>query len=232
VVGSGMIGSAFSTQSFDMAATIFCSGVSNSLETRQREFDREISLIKSIHKKNEGNIFVYFSSVMAEKSDAPYYLHKIQAENLIKKIFKNYLILRLPQVVGFTKNNTLVTFIIRALIRHEKIRVQNLSRRSIIDVEDVVRIVKKLLNKKIICQTIQICPSNNISAYQLVEIISQELNILPTYEYQNIGINQCCDCTYIKEILEKDVIFSDNYVDLILKKYIKKIALMEMNESK
>jgi hypothetical protein len=103
VVGNGMLARAFSDFAEDESKLIFASGVSNSGETIASEFQREVDLIKSL--AGIKNQFIYFSTVSIHDPElihTPYVAHKLLIEKLVSESFVNYLIFRLPIVVGKT----------------------------------------------------------------------------------------------------------------------------------
>ena len=92
IIGRGLIAKAFEKYNNNDNVIIFSSGVSNSLETRDTEFEREESLLKSnllLDKK-----FIYFStiSVVDGSLKSPYINHKIKMEKMISENHNNYLI--------------------------------------------------------------------------------------------------------------------------------------------
>ena len=59
------------------------------------------------------------------------------------------MIFRLPQIIGKNGNkNNIINFFKNKLINQELIEVQKNSKRSIIDIEDVVQVVNKFINEK------------------------------------------------------------------------------------
>jgi len=76
----------------------FASGVSNSQEKRESEYQRE----KELLLKQHGHI-VYFSSLGVFNRKGRYFDHKREMEQLVKDIFTNYTIIRLGNIT-FGKN--------------------------------------------------------------------------------------------------------------------------------
>jgi len=70
----------------------FASGVSNSQETRESEYWREIKLIQQQDKTRR---FVYFSSLCVFTSNSRYAQHKRQCEDIAKQVFPFYTIIRI-----------------------------------------------------------------------------------------------------------------------------------------
>ena len=68
----------------------FASGVSNSQETRESEYQREVDLLM---KQNRDSHIVYFSTLASFYSRTRYVDHKLNMESLIKRYFKKYTII-------------------------------------------------------------------------------------------------------------------------------------------
>ena len=72
---------------FDLPEVIFfASGVSNSSEISEKEFNREENLIHKILGDNPQKQFVYFSTCSiydSSKNGSPYVLHKLKMEQII-----------------------------------------------------------------------------------------------------------------------------------------------------
>jgi hypothetical protein len=86
----------------------FASGVSNSQETRESEFQREIALLT---RQPRNKRLVYFSSLSVFYSDSRYANHKRAMEATIKKFSKYYCIIRLGNITFGTNPHTFLNFI-------------------------------------------------------------------------------------------------------------------------
>lgn len=85
----------------------FASGVSNSGETRETEFKREIKLLLDQDKNAH---LVYFSSLSIFYSDTPYANHKKMMEYVVKQHFPNYTIVRLGNITWGKNPHTIINF--------------------------------------------------------------------------------------------------------------------------
>lgn len=92
--------------------TYFASGVSNSLETNPILFNRERDLLMNTHTNNT---LVYFSTLSIYSKKSPYTKHKLAMEELIKKRFPNYIILRLGNITWGKNPNTFINYFKRRL---------------------------------------------------------------------------------------------------------------------
>jgi len=85
----------------------FASGVSNSQETRENEYQREEDLLL---KQDQWNHFVYFSSLAIFYSDTRYTKHKLKMEKRVKEKFPIYTIIRLGNITWGKNPNTLINY--------------------------------------------------------------------------------------------------------------------------
>lgn len=85
--------------------TFFASGVSNSKEVNEAEYQREIDLLLSQPKDQH---LVYFSSLCIYYSQTRYAQHKVNIERLIKETFNTYTIVRLGNITWGKNPNTII----------------------------------------------------------------------------------------------------------------------------
>lgn len=104
IIGNGDIASACEDK-YDWI--IFASGVSNSREERESEYQREKDLLLSQDKTKH---LVYFGSLSIFYSDTRYSKHKKEMEELVKKNFKNYTIVRLGNIDWGDNPHTLINY--------------------------------------------------------------------------------------------------------------------------
>lgn len=105
VIGSGDIGSVLPDRD-DLI--FFASGVSNSQETRESEYQREIALLS---RQPRNKRLVYFSSLSVLYSESRYANHKRAVEATIKKYSKYYCIIRLGNIDWGTNPHTLINYL-------------------------------------------------------------------------------------------------------------------------
>ena len=86
----------------------FASGVSNSQETREKEYKRELDLL--LEQPKDAHI-VYFSSLGALDGETRYYQHKRDMEATVKENFPAYTIIRLGNITWGTNPNTLINYL-------------------------------------------------------------------------------------------------------------------------
>lgn len=108
IVGSGDVASAVQELDNDNPRLYFASGVSNSRETREKEYQREIDLLLAQDKRHH---LVYFSSLAVLNSDTRYIRHKYFMEILVKGVFPHHTIVRIGNISWGSNPHTLINFI-------------------------------------------------------------------------------------------------------------------------
>jgi len=223
VVGNGLIARSFIEKyTNDDRYLIFASGVSNSKETRESEYFREIELIKKSISEHPDKKFVYFSSSMIITGlETRYFKHKLKIHKLIQEISKNYIIVMLPQVFGNGGNgNNIVNFFIKKIKENETVTIQKGAYRSIVDVTDVYNIVDYCIDKSDRCILL-------LSHIELISVEKLIYNITTIFN-KNITINYCSkdislngsNSTLIDEAINRLMIDRNNYTMKVLKKYL------------
>lgn len=86
----------------------FVSGVSNSQETDEAEYEREIKLLL---QQDIGLHIVYVSTLAVFYSDTRYTQHKLQVERIIKRRFPKYTIVRIGNITWGTNPHTLINYL-------------------------------------------------------------------------------------------------------------------------
>ncbi|MCG3704500.1 hypothetical protein L5F68_09205 [Aliarcobacter butzleri] len=221
IIGNGMFAKAFK-KSNAKNCIFFCSGVSSSNEISELKFKREEILIyetlKSVDKQ-----FIYFSSILAPQMSNEYYKHKINMENIISSISNNYLIIRLPQVVGEVLNDTLFPNFVSSIYQKKVLSIYKESSRTIIDIDDVIQTFDNIYKDNISNKTINLYPEYHFHPLKLMWLISKELNLKPNYYLVNkSSIQQFIEDNTI--ISYKLKINTNNYLEKIVKKYTKRIV--------
>jgi len=222
IVGRGLIASLF--KGCDRENTIFfASGVSNSLETRPEEFNREENLIKQTIAENQNKIFVYFSTCSiydSSKSNSNYVLHKLKMEQIIKNSCEKYLILRVSNAVGKGGNpNLLMNYIVNAVKNNEIINVHTKATRNLIDTDDIRKITFDLIDNQNFNNIINLAYIKNYSIIEILEIIERfyskrvDINLIksgsgydiniPDVEHYFVKNNLTDKELYLFSILEK-----------------------------
>ena len=121
IIGNGDIASALKGVA-RVGTTFFASGVSNSKEINEDEYEREIKLLLS---QDISRHLVYFSSLCIFYSNTRYAYHKLQMEKLIKENFKHYTIVRLGNITWGTNPHTLLNNLRIKKERGEPLEIQD-----------------------------------------------------------------------------------------------------------
>lgn len=140
IIGSGLIAS--SLKKIDTPNQLFfAAGVSNSLETKASEFEREFSLLKDTIEKNDDIPFIYFSTLSIKdktKQNNHYVIHKQNMERYIQEKCIKFLILRIGNIIGKGGNpNTLINFLKAQIENQKEIQLHQKAKRFLVDIDDI-----------------------------------------------------------------------------------------------
>ena len=139
IVGTGDIASVLN----DRDGTIFfASGVSNSNETRESEFMREIELLD---KQDKTKCIFYFSSITVDdmSKNSQYLQHKRRMELLVKSNFENYNIIRIGNITWGSNPNTFINYIKNKKSKGESVEIKD-EYKYVIDKEQLVLLTDNL----------------------------------------------------------------------------------------
>lgn len=147
IIGNGLIADGFSNFEKEGKANfsdllIFASGVSNSKENNVDNFNREKKLLENNLKEHINKKFIYFSSILVDETDNPYYRHKKEMEEMVINGSNDYIVFRIPQIIGNKGNkNNLSNFFKNAIKNDNSIIILNNDiDRALIDINDLVKI--------------------------------------------------------------------------------------------
>lgn len=128
IVGQGDIASVLP----DSELLFFASGVSNSREDRESEYQREVELLADQDRTKH---IVYFSSLGVLHDDSEYLRHKRAMEMLIKEGFPAYTIVRIGNISWGKNPHTLINFLRAKINAGEKFEIQDVYR-YVVDKEE------------------------------------------------------------------------------------------------
>ena len=139
IVGRGDIASVLNDRD---GAIFFVSGVSNSNETRESEFMREIELLD---KQDKTKCIFYFSSIALDdlSKNSQYLQHKRRMELLIKSNFENYNIIRIGNITWGSNPNTFINYIKNKKSKGESVEIKD-EYKYVIDKEQLVLLTDNL----------------------------------------------------------------------------------------
>ena len=194
VIGKGMLAKRFDTYKDSNEVLIFASGVSNSSEISINEFEREKELLMSNLKSNEEKRFIYFSSFSLndnELKNTPYHLHKKEMEELVISKSNNYLIFRLPNVIGLDGNsNNVINFFIDRVKDNRSFEIWKNATRNIIDIDHIFEIVSYIIDSNAFINLVSnIIYENSIKVFDIVKTIEKMANKKANYTIVEKGYN-------------------------------------------
>jgi len=224
VVGNGMLASRFSNYIND-EKIIFASGVSNSKNSKEENFQRELSLLNKIIEDNPGKPIVYFSTCSIDDNDlksSPYVLHKIAAENLIQEKAEKFFIFRISNIAGVSNNPyTVLNYFIFNILQNHPLVIWKNAYRNIIGIDDVYIIANEILQNDLHSnEIVNIANPFNYSVPFIMRTIEKHLGKKAVYTEIDRGVNYHIDISEIIPVIDKyNIRFTDDYLSLLLKRY-------------
>ena len=223
IVGSGLIAKALDKILSNDDFLIFASGVSDSSETRELEFQREIDLIQESLSRNKK--LIYFSSldVVLRKDKLNSYLrHKLNVEKILEK--KSAIVLRLPQLVGLRQNKkNLIPYLYNKIVNKKEFELKINYQRNLVDIKDLSKIVECLIKKKDYSEKfLNIFNPKFTKILDIIRIIEKLSNTDAIYtiseedfEMNNLTVSE----EYLSFLKESSVEFHNKYNYDLIKKY-------------
>lgn len=189
IIGNGVLANSLRKIDAD-DVVFFASGVSNSLEIRSSEFDRETNLLEEIITKYPDKKLVYFSTCSIydlSKKQSKYVLHKLNVEHIIARKCKKYVIFRIGNAVGKGGNkNTLINFLSYSLENSKIIQLHSKAKRVFIGVEDIALFIKQNL-ENINNEIFNLVYPHQFALNQVLEALESHLNKKANCEIINEG---------------------------------------------
>lgn len=223
IVGNGLVAKSFVGSSLLHDHLIFASGVSNSVNPSESDFEREKSLLLSY--KNTSKKLIYFSTCsLSDPSvkNKPYLKHKKEVEEIILQSFPNYLIARLPTLVGKTDNpHTFFNFFKQTILNGEELTVYKHAVRYLFDVDHLeasIRFTSKNHSNK----PLNITFNNQTSVMNIIAQMGKLLKKQPRLKMENTGAFFSPDNSEFQKIVAKHRELGELKTDYlsILKKYL------------
>jgi hypothetical protein len=123
IIGHGDIAEAL--QEVNKDVLFFASGVSNSQETREEEYQREKDLLL---KQDRSKRLVYFGSLSIFYNDTRYSRHKKEMEDLVKENFSKYCIVRIGNISWGNNPHTLINTLRNKVKNEEQLQILDVYR--------------------------------------------------------------------------------------------------------
>jgi nucleoside-diphosphate-sugar epimerase len=220
--------------------TVFASGVSNSFEVSAQEFNREYDLLNDTvsHCIESDKCIVYFSSGGAiygnfEKPrtemsptfpQSLYGRHKLLCEGIIQQSGADYLILRLPQLVGTNQNSKqlVASLVKQACVGQASIHLY--ATRDLLDLDDMVLFLLRLFDLEIRNETIVMASGHSVPVIKIFEEIQHVLKTDANITILKRGDRQVYNIEKLKRLIQSETFFTSAYYKAIIQKYAHQLA--------
>ena len=229
IIGNGFIGrnvNKLRKYIIKSGYTIYTAGISNSNTNSKKELRKEIRLFKIFSKENNSKKLIFISTADVSnnlKRNNLYIINKVKIENIIKKEFNDYIILRLPQIIGNSKNKkTLINYFYRNIKKNKTIDVLSGVKRNILDIDDVIKVLKIIIfEKKLIKRTITLSNKYFVQPIDIVKIFEKKLNKVAKIRFKRVSKeNWNLENDMSKKLFNKaKVKFDKNYLIKKINKY-------------
>lgn len=226
VIGDGAIANRFASYGLLSKYLVYAGNIHNSTVTDAIEISKEEDSIKAaLAALNDAVTFVYFSSCSIEdvtQASSPYVVHKKRMEQLIQTSASNYLIFRLPQVLGLTSSEGgLADGLVRAITQGDLFELWRDASRNFIDLDDVYSIVHALLESKTYSnRIINIASPCATPVSELVEVLEGYFGKSGNYALVARGGGYPLDISAIADIIRRlGIDFGSGYLLKAVSKY-------------
>lgn len=206
---------------------IYLAGVSNSSEKNLNNLKKDFNRINQFIKNVKDNKLIYISSCSIfdpNRKNSLYLKNKLKIENTIKKKCKNFLIIRLPEIIGKNKNkNTLTNYFYNKIIESKKFILYAYARRNLLDIDDALKLILYFLNQNIKLKFLNIANIKYISPLKIIEIFEKITNkkVNCKISYKKFNKWRIINNVNIHILKKAKVDIKKNYLKKIIKKYYK-----------
>lgn len=226
VIGRGTMAQAFAGFANHNDFLIFASGVSNSKETKQEIFDREITLLQETLRSYPNLHIVYFSTCSVydtEEQQSAYVQHKLAAEQVIQQTAHHYTIFRVSNVVSSTLNHTTIFSYLAYHIKNNlPFKLWKNAYRNILGVHDIEKLTTYLLRQPQLShnQIINIANPKNYRVLSIVEAMELFFQRKAQYEIVEKGAYLEIDTSLVQMIAPTlSIDFEEHYLYYLLQMY-------------
>jgi len=203
----------------------FASGVSDSKQESEREFERERTLLVQSIENSVANHFFYFSTCSIfdpSLADSSYILHKKRMEEIVLSK-PNGRVIRLPNIVGPKGNPAnLVNYLTHAIRLSNPIKIQRHATRYLLGVDEMNTLLQGVVDHGMQQGVVSLIPPRNIKVTRIVSIIESILDKPANSEMTDAGTPyevDFGDTEYYASKLGLD--FTENYYERLLEKWCK-----------
>jgi len=177
IIGRGLLGTSLSELRHENVF-MFASGVSNSKESNESEFERERNLLQESIDNSAKNYFFYFSTCsISDPSlvESPYTLHKRKMEGIVLSK-SNGRVIRLPNIVGPAGNPTnLLNHLKHSIVNEYPLEIQINASRYLLGVDEMNVLVQSVVDHGGHQTLLSLAPPKNIKVTSIVSILESSL---------------------------------------------------------
>lgn len=225
IYGKNMISKRFMPYALDENYSVFVGDIHDSTIVNPSEFASEAEEIERLINEFPNRFFVYFSSCSIldpSLQDSPYVKHKIAMEAKVSNLAPNFLVCRLPQVVGLNgEKSNLVDYLVEAIFTESEFDLWTHAERNLIDIDDVYEIVDEILRSNTLKNSIiNVANPRSTTVEEIVSDIGVFLGIEPKFSRKDRVTKYEIDISKIESVIEDlDMAFGSDYFSSTLNKY-------------
>lgn len=222
IIGNGLLAQAFADRfRDDPGVIIFASGVSNSAEQGAVAFERERMLLEEALSLPVPRLVYFGSCSSCPAGPSEYLRHKHRMESMVATR-ETGLVLRLPQVVGRTRNpSTLTNFLHDRIHSSTPFALWSQAKRNLLDVDDLVAIATRII------ETTKAGPAEHVVAsrisHPIVEVVTMFEHVLGrTARYTSLPLGEALEVEANLAwaiAAELGIDLSDGYAESVIRKY-------------
>jgi nucleoside-diphosphate-sugar epimerase len=177
IVGRGLLGESLNKLRHE-SVILFASGVSNSKQENESEFERETNLLIKTLEGTDKRHFYYFSTCSifdSSLAESSYIAHKKRMEAIVLSEPTGRVI-RLPNIVGPAGNPAnLVNYLKHSIKRANAIKIQSHATRYLLGVDEMNLLCQDVVDHGGQQKIISLVPPKNIKVTRIVTIIESIL---------------------------------------------------------
>ena len=227
IIGSGFLSSKFLKYEKlinKLNICIYAAGVSNSLNNNRKELNKDFNRLKNFRNFIGERKIIYISTCSIydpNRNKSSYVKNKLKIEKFIRNNFKNYMIIRFPELVGSSSNkNTLINFFYNNILSTKKFTAFVKAKRNLLDVEDAIKLTFFFIKKRKFNE-INIANIKYYNSLVIIKNIETICKIAGTYSKNKKDltiwkINNSVNNNILRKLKLK---FDKKYLPKIIKKY-------------
>jgi nucleoside-diphosphate-sugar epimerase len=135
---------------------------------------------------------------------------------------ERHLVLRLPQLAGYTPNpHTLLNHLYARIVRSERFSIWSGATRNIIDVDHVARVVVELVVCEKVCgETINVANRHSYAIFEIVKSMEEVVGHPAIFDIIERGAGYTIDTDRIQAALHRcGLSFPEDYLLRVIRKY-------------